>query len=307
MASWPRCRERSLHDATEHLSAMTTRRETHTADLGGQPEAQGGPHAQNHPLCASVRAALIRRNAAHSGGSCGLCRLRSVTRPDALICAEEFGLSAWPFISRPGGATVLARGLSCRASDVRGDDISGVPVQRSPGSVIAHSGSRIGVRSGFLHVPQWHAGVERRSDERMPQRCGPTGLAIPARRATWRTIRAAPWRSSRRPPGARKTGPSQRSPIARSIARAVRGASEMVTTLPPLRVTTRVRCPRSMPMASMSAPVASETRSPLSVSREISACSTGGNQSADGELEQAEGQVDARAHRFLRATVMAST
>jgi hypothetical protein len=35
--------------------------------------------------------------------------------------------------------------------------------------------------------------------------------------------------------------------MARSIARAVRGASGMVTTLPPLRVITRVRCPRSTP------------------------------------------------------------
>jgi hypothetical protein len=58
-------------------------------------------------------------------------------------------------------------------------------------------------------------------------------------------------------PAVRKIGPSLRSPIARSIARAVRGASGMVTTLPPLRVTTKVRCPRSVPRASMLAPVAS--------------------------------------------------
>src|SRR6266536_747869 len=64
--------------------------------------------------------------------------------------------------------------------------------------------------------------------------CGPMGLAIPARRAIRWTIRAAPCRSSRRPSGASKTGPSLRSPMARSIARAVRGASGMVTTLPPL-------------------------------------------------------------------------
>src|SRR5487761_1294701 len=38
-------------------------------------------------------------------------------------------------------------------------------------------------------------------------------LSIMARRATRRTIRAAPCRSSRRPSRARKTGPSQRSPI----------------------------------------------------------------------------------------------
>ena len=46
--------------------------------------------------------------------------------------------------------------------------------------------------------------------------------------------------------------------------------------LPPLRVITRVRCPRSRPRCSMSAPVASETRSPLRASRDISACSAGG-------------------------------
>ena len=40
-------------------------------------------------------------------------------------------------------------------------------------------------------------------------------------------------------------GPSQRSPMARSIARAVRGASGMTAFLPPLRVIARVRCPRS--------------------------------------------------------------
>ena len=62
---------------------------------------------------------------------------------------------------------------------------------------------------------------------------GVMALVIPARRAVLRTIRPAPWRSSRRPSAARKTGPSVRSLIARSIARAVRGASGMVTTLPP--------------------------------------------------------------------------
>jgi hypothetical protein len=50
----------------------------------------------------------------------------------------------------------------------------------------------------------------------------------------------------------------------------------MATTLPPLRVMPSVRCPRSRPRCSMSAPVASDTRSPLRGSREISACSAGG-------------------------------
>ena len=82
--------------------------------------------------------------------------------------------------------------------------------------------------------------------------CGPMGLAIPARRATRRTICPAPCRSSRFPSAMRKIGPSQRSPMARSIARAVRGASGIVTLLPPLRTIARVRCrgaPRSTPKA----------------------------------------------------------
>jgi hypothetical protein len=42
-------------------------------------------------------------------------------------------------------------------------------------------------------------------DKRVPQRVRPTGLLIPARRATRRTIRPAPCRSSRWPPGASNT------------------------------------------------------------------------------------------------------
>jgi hypothetical protein len=52
--------------------------------------------------------------------------------------------------------------------------------------------------------------------------------------------------------------------------------SGMVTTLPPLRVIVSVRCPRSRPRCSISAPVASETRSPFNASSESSACSAGG-------------------------------
>jgi hypothetical protein len=63
----------------------------------------------------------------------------------------------------------------------------------------------------------------------------------------------APCRSRRRPPAVTKTGPPACSPI----ARAARGASGIVTTLPPLRVTTSVRCPRSTPRCSISAPLAS--------------------------------------------------
>ena len=53
---------------------------------------------------------------------------------------------------------------------------------------------------------------------------GPIGLSTPARRATRRTMRRAPWRSMRWPLAPKKMGPASRSPTARSTARAVRGA-----------------------------------------------------------------------------------
>jgi len=61
----------------------------------------------------------------------------------------------------------------------------------------------------------------------------------------------------------------------------------MVTTLLPFRVMTKVRCPRSRPSCSISAPVASDTRSPLMASREIRACSVGGPESG-GDQDRAE-------------------
>ena len=196
-------------------------------------------------------------------------------------------MSRWAILSvevRPPGRLAARRTRAAPASalpggsaDIGSDDVRGVPVERGPGTVVAHRGARVGVRGGFLHIPQRHPSVQTAAVMNAWRSvCGPTGLLIPARQAIRRTIRPAPCRSSRRPSGARKIGPSARSLIAKSIARAVRGASGMVTTLPPLRVITKVRCPRSTPRASMSAPVASETRSPLSASNEISACSAGG-------------------------------
>jgi len=76
---------------------------------------------------------------------------------------------------------------------------------------------------------------------------GGTALAIPAPRAALWTIRPAQCRSSRRPSAARNTGPQVRSPMGRPIARAGRGASGTVTTLPPLRMMVSGRWPRFRP------------------------------------------------------------
>jgi hypothetical protein len=104
------------------------------------------------------------------------------------------------------------------------------------------------------------------------RRVGPIALTIPARRATRRTIRAAPWRSRRRPSLAVEIGPVARSPMARSTARA-RGDGYGLAAL---AEDGEGPMPASTPRASMSAPVASETRRPLSASSEIGACSTAG-------------------------------
>src|ERR1019366_3573073 len=58
-------------------------------------------------------------------------------------------------------------------------DIGGMPVERRPGPVIAHRGPGISVRGSFLHIPQRYPGIERRGDERMPQRVRPDGLSDP--------------------------------------------------------------------------------------------------------------------------------
>ena len=100
--------------------------------------------------------------------------------------------------------------------------------------------------------------VERGGDERAPLRVGRDGLGDPGAAGGLADDPPAPCRSSRRPSAARNTGPSVRSTTARPVARAVRGASGTVTTLPPLRVIVSVRCPRSRPRCSMSAPAADE-------------------------------------------------
>jgi hypothetical protein len=88
------------------------------------------------------------------------------------------------------------------------------------------------MRGGLLDIAQRHSGVAAVMNA-CRSVCGVTDLAIPARRATLRTSRPARCRSTRRPSAATNTGPPVRSPMARLIARAVRGASGMVTILPP--------------------------------------------------------------------------
>jgi hypothetical protein len=77
------------------------------------------------------------------------------------------------------GEVQLAGLSACGSGRVGGDHISSVPVQGGPGPVVAHRRARVGVRGGFLHIPQRHACVKRGGDECVSQRVWPHGLGDP--------------------------------------------------------------------------------------------------------------------------------
>ena len=108
----------------------------------------------------------------------------------------------------PAGRMSAGRGSTGCSRDVRGDDVGGVPVQRGPGPVVTHRGTRIGVGGGFLYIPQRHPGVQRCGDERVPQRVGPNRLGDPGPVGTYRS----PCYVVRR--RAREGGPGVRAPVA---------------------------------------------------------------------------------------------
>ena len=122
-----------------------------------------------------------------------------------------------------------------------------MPVQGDAGAVVAHGGARIGVGCGLLHVGQRDAASRAAVMTACRRVWGPTGLVIPSGRATRPTIRPAAWRSKRLASRPVKIGPSNSSPIDRSMARAVRGARGMVMILPRLRVIVGVRRRRARP------------------------------------------------------------
>jgi len=148
-------------------------------------------------------------------------------------------------------------------------------VEGPAGLVVAHCRSRVGVGSSFLHFAQGNTGVEGGGDERMPQRTradrpfDPSPLSQPLH------------------------DPSRRMSVQATGAMRVQEDGSLVTftdaqvngtggagcegdgddLAPPLRRMVRVLCPRSNPRCSMSAPSASEIRSPFNANRHAKAWS----------------------------------
>ena len=166
-----------------------------------------------------------------------------------------------------------ADGSAAGASEECRDDVGGVPVERDSRPVVTHGGAGVGVAGGLLHVAERHAGVEGSGDERVTQSMGAHSLGDP--RPAGDTAHDPAGRVAIDP---LPVGSHEDRPVAAFADRqidgpspSVRGASGMVTTLPPLRRMVSVRWPRSSPRSSMSAPMASETHSPLRASRLIKA------------------------------------
>ena len=169
-----------------------------------------------------------------------------------IVCGTSPAWRPWP----PGGGGVPARAVIWRHPRRRRRRYRSRagPGCRGPG--LPDRGSRVRMRRCLLHVPQRDPSIQGGGDEGVSQRVGCDGLADPG--AAGGLADDPPGAVPVQPPPVRgqEHRPSVRSPMARSIVRAVRGASGMVTTLPPLRVIVSVRCPRSRPRCSMSAPVA---------------------------------------------------
>jgi hypothetical protein len=66
--------------------------------------------------------------------------------------------------------------VTCRAGEVGGDEVGGVPIEGDAGAVVAHRRSRVGVGCDFLHIAQGYAGVEGGSEERVAQAVWSDGL-----------------------------------------------------------------------------------------------------------------------------------
>lgn len=134
------------------------------------------------------------------------------------------------------------------------------------------------MRGRFLRIPQRDVGVQGCGNERMPQRARPDALGAPGPAGhPPDDLRGAMPGPAARHRARRRLALSHRSPMARPRARAVRGASGIVTILPPCSGWSgrsgRARCP---PTASMFASAARTPAGRSGPAGKTSACFTAG-------------------------------
>jgi hypothetical protein len=177
---------------------------------------------------------------------------------------------------RSGGACLWAvRCLPGGSGKIGGDDVGGVPVKAAAGPVVAHRRARVGMRGGFLDVAERNPGVEGGGDERVPQGVRPDRLGDPGA-------------DGHPPDDPSRAVPVQPLPIGTEEDRPFQALADGQVDRP-----RGAGCQRNgddlaalardnkSPMPALDAQVldagacGSETRSPLSASSEISACSLG--------------------------------
>jgi hypothetical protein len=104
---------------------------------------------------APPRGTSAAKPGAPNGGSRSLPVIASVII--LAECQSRGSLTAY------GGQTAFGSGCALPgcAGNVGGNDVCSVPVQAGPRTVVAHRGARVGVRGGFLHIPQRASGHEK--------------------------------------------------------------------------------------------------------------------------------------------------
>ena len=128
-------------------------------------------------------------------------------------------------------------------------------VEVLPGTVVTHSGARVGVTGSDLDISEIDARVEHCRDkmaEYMRVRPGDLNACSFGELA----------QAAGTPRLLSRIGPRVREPAAWSMARPTAGGSGTRITLVPLPHTRRTRWPCSSPRSAMSLPVASKIRSP---------------------------------------------
>ena len=204
-----------------------------------------GEPLPRHGLSPVVRARVLGTELVRERCA-GLIRRERSTEPLSHLCVV---VSLVVVIRRPVRARARHRTPECwlsagGAGDERGDDVGGVPIQRLAATVIAHRCARVGVAGRFLHVTKRDTGVQGGGDEGVTQGVRSDSLADPGTAGD--TVHDPPGSVPIEPVAVRSEEDRtfQTFPDGQVDCTGDAGGEGIVTSLPPLRNTVRLRWPR---------------------------------------------------------------
>ena len=145
---------------------------TERPDLGRQrPDLNPADGRAERRFALTFRLRCVTALPPMSSGGCGLYSPGGWAGRRS--CSQQCGL--------PGGTR-----------DIRGDDVSGMPVQAAAGTLCRIVVLGVRMPGSFLNIAQRDPGIKAAVMNACRSVSGVTALVIPARRVTWRTIRPAP-------------------------------------------------------------------------------------------------------------------